>query len=60
MSNTEKLSKNEHLPDSDNSEHSGSDSSEDNASENATSAETSLERYCDENPSASECLIYEE
>ena len=27
---------------------------------NASKTATSLERYCDENPSASECLIYEE
>lgn len=60
MSNTEELSKKEHPQDSANSESSGSNSSEHNAIENSASPQTSLEKYCDENPSASECLIYEE
>ena len=28
--------------------------------QNASKPQTSLEKYCDENPSASQCLIYEE
>lgn len=60
MSNPKELSKEEHPQDSANSERSGNNSSEHNDIENSTSPQTSLEKYCDENPSASECLIYEE
>jgi hypothetical protein len=60
MNNTEELSKKEHQQDSANSEGSDTNSSEHNAIENSASSQSSLEKYCDENPSASECLIYEE
>ena len=47
-------------------EPAASDSSEQEAQasssqqQTASKPQTSLEKYCDENPSASQCLIYEE
>lgn len=61
MSNAEELSEKARLPDpADTGDAVGELQAEASPQQPASKTQTTLEKYCDENPSASECLIYEE